>query len=310
MVLATSGVFGQANGVLYNATNNILEKPQYNNQEQTEHFTLPFHLIDGFILIEATVNDVKGKLMFDTGTPFSFFLNNNQLNLDKSKQLGKGKAGSGQKIVLFKSESPVSVDFDPHLKNIIEKNTIHTDFKFVEEGITSDFLGFIGYGFFKDYEFMIDYDNQIIEFFLLKEKTKSVFKNKFPKEKAVEIINFENTEAVNVPKFELKIASYIFPAYLDTGNQGKLVLTPETKKQLLQNSILETNRYSFWYGKFREEKYTANLRTARIQATPIKKIKNLDIEEGKNKIHLGYQFLKMYKSLWNFQNNTITLFER
>jgi len=34
---------------------------------------IPFHLVRGYILIDAEVNKVKGKFLFDTGTPMKFW---------------------------------------------------------------------------------------------------------------------------------------------------------------------------------------------------------------------------------------------
>lgn len=275
-----------------------------------EHFILPFHLVDGFILIDASVNGVEGKLMFDTGTPFSYFLNNNKLNLNKSQKIAEGQAGSGQEIVLYRGDSSVSINFYDKLGDFTTQAPIHTNFSFIEKGITADFLGFIGHGFFKDYEFLIDYDTQVIEFFLIDENEISELKNKLDDNEIVKVLKFNNDASENIPRFELQLGSISIPAHLDTGNQSDLTLTSETKKQLFQENFLEENPHSAWYGEAFDGKKTFNLENAQIQGTPITKIKNLKIEKGDNEARLGYQFLKSYRSLWNFRDKTITFYER
>ena len=37
---------------------------------------VPFHLVDGFIMVEGAVNGESGFYMLDTGSPFALFLNN------------------------------------------------------------------------------------------------------------------------------------------------------------------------------------------------------------------------------------------
>jgi hypothetical protein len=51
----------------------------------------PFHLVNGYILVEAKVNNIKGKFVFDTGTPLNFMLNNNLIPLDKDTFLTTGR---------------------------------------------------------------------------------------------------------------------------------------------------------------------------------------------------------------------------
>lgn len=295
-----------ANANIFNSTTNYQDSLQ--NAEK-QYFVLPFHLIDGFILIDVTINDKEGKLMFDTGTPFSYFLNNNKVNLDKHNKIAEGQAGSGQKIVLFKSDSLLSIEFNDRL-SFSEQGSVHADFGFVEKGITPEFFGFIGYGFFKDYEFILDYDNQVIEFFRIDEKGNSPEKTKKTPDNIVGMIDFENDKNVNIPEFQMQIGSTQIPAYFDTGDQGDLTLTSDTKKAFNEKKLIVENKYPAWYGEYVEGKSTFNLKESQIQGIPIMKVKNLNIDEGENKANLGYQFLKLYKTVWNFKTKTIMLLER
>ena len=64
---------------------------------------IPFYLVNGYILVDAEVNHVKGKFIFGTGTPLNFMINNNLVPLDKNSFLGTGNAGSRQVLDIYKS---------------------------------------------------------------------------------------------------------------------------------------------------------------------------------------------------------------
>lgn len=63
---------------------------------------IPFHLVNGYMLVESQVNHVKGKFIFDTGTPLNFMINNNLVPLDKDSFVVTGGAGSGQLLDIYK----------------------------------------------------------------------------------------------------------------------------------------------------------------------------------------------------------------
>jgi hypothetical protein len=73
---------------------------------------IPFHLENVYILIDAQVNPIKGKFIFDTGTPINFMLNNNLVPRNKGSFAVKGGAGSGQLLDFYSNgfcyEYPIS----------------------------------------------------------------------------------------------------------------------------------------------------------------------------------------------------------
>jgi hypothetical protein len=87
--------------------------PSNNYSDSKLDFTLPFHLIDGYIFIDGQVNGKKGKFMFDTGTPFAFFL-----NLKLADQ----------------------IQFDGL------KSMPHSNFYFIQNNVVDKFLGVCRYG--------------------------------------------------------------------------------------------------------------------------------------------------------------------
>ena len=81
---------------------------------------IPFHLFDGFILIDAEINELKGKFLLDTASPFDFFLNHEKIPLDTTNIIGEGAAGSGQKIVVHKSNEHLSIKIEGFSDTIIK----------------------------------------------------------------------------------------------------------------------------------------------------------------------------------------------
>ena len=123
------------------------------------NFTLPFHLLNGHLLIDGAVNGRRGKFMFDTGTEFPFFLNNHYLSLSKDQLIAQGRTGSGQELVIYKENAPVSsidIGKQVHFETIPAQP--HADWSFLEQAYSiPNFLGSIGHGFNQNYLFVIDY---------------------------------------------------------------------------------------------------------------------------------------------------------
>ena len=131
-----------------------------------EPFTLPFHLINGHIFIDGVIDGRRGKFMFDTGTEFAFFLNNHFLPLRKQTLIGRGHAGSGQEMVLYRQRQPLArVSIGKALRYDGLTGFTHTDWGFLEEGYgIPAFFGSIGHELNRNFAFVIDYDLQTIDF--------------------------------------------------------------------------------------------------------------------------------------------------
>lgn len=106
--------------------------------------------------------------MFDTGTRFAFFFNNHFLPLARDRFLGKGAAASGQEVVLYQQNAPLDqVELSDSVRFENLANLPHNDFGFIEQGIVERFLGTIGHGFNRNYEFVINYHNQTMDLYSL-----------------------------------------------------------------------------------------------------------------------------------------------
>ncbi len=274
-----------------------------------EHLVLPFHLIDGFIFIDGQVGTKKGKFMFDTGTPFGIFLNNNLLNLDTNSFLTEGASGSGQKLKLYQSKID-NIKIGNKIEFINANEVVHSDFSFIEKGITSDFLGFIGFDFIKNYEFVIDYDSQVIDLYLL-DKKGNASNNKYHKNDIVTILNFTTPSDEQIPVVEFNIANERIYSSFDTGYQGHLELTDKLKSKLKENGNLKVYKKNIWYGQYAEGRETYILKGLTYNSTVLHDLKNYSLSlSDKAKLDFGYQSLKNYITIWNYKKKTITLLKR
>ena len=271
-----------------------------------EYISLPFHLIDGYILIDGEINDRKGKFMFDTGNPQGLLLNNNFLDLKKNSKVGNGRVGSGQQLIMYKSYiAKIRIINEVNWDNL--NNVMHADFGFIEEGITKDFLGFLGYEFIKNYEFIIDYDAQVINLYQLDETGHSS-QNIYNKEDVIESLKFTTPSGKQIPVLEFSLANEKIVSSFDTGTQGDIKLLRSFKNKLLQTKDLKLFN-NCWYGQPNIPTFVLDGLT--YNDNKLEKIRNLSIlDSDKNEIQLGYQFLKNYKTVWNYKKNTIILLKR
>ena len=280
-----------------------------------KQISLPFHLLNGFILIEAEIDGKKGKLMFDTGSSDFISLNNNYLtNLDKKNKIGEGAVSSGQKMTIYESRvDKLSLGYDCTIESV--GNIMHGNYDFIQEGITQDFMGFIGYNFFKNYEFIIDYDLQLIEMFLITPNQENKF---YEEDEIVAELDFLTPLLPNMPYVNFQCKGLQIKAIFDTGNQGFLHLKNKKLKTYTESQLLNENQLNGVYGQPGEIiSYTIDdLEYNGIELEPIKNLSNSEAgampitDETDFDLGLGYQFLKNYRSVWNFETQKIVLLKR
>lgn len=261
---------------------------------------IPFHLVNGYILVDAEVNHVKGRFIFDTGTPLNFMINNNIVPLDKDSFVVTGGAGSGQVLEIYRSNVDGIKICQGQLEFKNLKNITHTNFSFMQDSIASDILGTVGYKIMKDYVVSIDYDRQII-------KMDSVQKE-MPGLKRITVFHYTNEG--NLPEITLMtVNGRKLQAYFDTGSQGVMKFSNSLFSELTGEQLLKLYSTDFLYGYAIAGLKTYSIRKVRYKNVffDLKHLSNFQSNE--NKIALGYSFLKDYISVWDFKNKTITLYK-
>lgn len=278
---------------------------------EAARFTLPFRLIDGLPVIDGRVNGIEGKFLFDTGTHFAFFLNNQRLPLAKDTYLTQGTTASGQEVVLYSQDEPIAlIELADTVRFENARSLPHTDWSFVEQGLVERFLGTVGYGFNRNYLFVVDYDSQIIDFYALNQD-EATLATVFSLDDIIATLDFVPTnDNGNIPQVNFTIQDEAIAGIFDTGDHGTLTLTTAMKTRLEQMGRLSCAEADFLYGVY--EPYTrCSLRGLQYGEHSLADLHNLHLKIGEeNQLVLGYQFLKNYVSAWNYSNRTITLLKR
>ena len=260
----------------------------------------PFHLVNGYILVEAKVNNIKGKFVFDTGTPLNFMLNNNLIPLDKDTFLTTGKTGSGQILEVYKSKIDHIKITNTELEFTNLQNITHTNFSFMQDSIASDILGTIGYKIMEDYVISIDYDRQIIKM----DRTHK----EMPNLKMISAFHYTNEG--NFPEITFTTANgRKIQAYFDTGSQGVIKFSPDLFSELSNDNLFEVYSTGFCYGNAIKGFKSYLIRDLHYNNV-VFDLKHLSyFKDDENKIALGYSFLKDYISVWDFKNKVIRLYK-
>jgi hypothetical protein len=131
--------------------------------EGQTHRAIPFQVRDDKPFVTARIGGQHGVLMFDTGTPDALFLNRDALTLPPGTPVGQGRAASGQVITVQTHPAPdIEVDGHPfHPADQLRSG----NFRFVQNGLGQDFLGFIGTPAVQDHAFTLDYGRQMLTLF-------------------------------------------------------------------------------------------------------------------------------------------------
>lgn len=286
-------------------------------------FSLPFHRVNGYILIDAKVGRRAGRLMFDTGTEFPLFINRHVLPMAKDQFMARGHAASGQALVLYRQRAPLrDLVLAGELAFAPLAGLPHADFSFLEAAISERFLGMLGHGFSRDYEFALDYQQQILDFFALPaagaadpEADEVPQYRPDPAAALLLVMKFRPT-GVNgkMPELEMQLGGQRLRATVDTGNLGSLRLSSALREQLEAQGLLRVTPGRYLLGQ-PSQHLRASLSGLSIQGVALPPLQELHLTldasdapgQGPH-LGLGYQFLKSYVSVWNYQRSEIRLY--
>lgn len=282
-----------------------------------DSIVFPLTMINAFPFISVEVNGIKGKLMFDTGTESALRINENVVNLAGRKKERKGYFGSGQSFDINTNDTIAEVKF---INGITYRNLLNirsSNFDFLQKNITPDFIGYMGYDFFKGYIFKLDYFRRKITFYKATEQRKSS-KDFLIGERLLAIINFELRSLPNHPIVHVKIGNIDVLGSFDTGQYGLLQLEENAEKTLKANSVVTPA------GKDGNDDELISLNDIIIEGTFKTNLsgifpfsfkrselfrKALHIEEP-SLICFGYRFLEQYKTIWDYEGKRIYILEK
>ena len=255
---------------------------------------VPFRLVDGFIMLEGVVNGKSGFYMLDTGSPFALFLNNHLLTLGPSRQIASGSAGSGQRVVVLAHENVDSLTLwgDVRFRDVEWAQS--ADFGFIEDGIVPQYLGFIGHGILKNFEFTIDYDRSNL-FFSRLDPDGEALVSRVPPEDVHATLTFACRDCDRqYDQIPFKLGEIPLTLVIDTGNSGgQLTLTARTKEALEHSGHLTAQGDSYILEGLEHEEVSFSVDGLRVMVG--------ETDGGT----LGYSFLRQFKTVWNYQLGTL-----
>ena len=263
--------------------------------------SLPIIMVREFPFVAATVNGVPGKLMFDTMKREALSLN------DHKAPLKGGNVG----VVRGLYPEVAAVDLDGSLSYRNIPNVLGEDLSFMEETITPDFLGFIGYDFYRGYLFKLDYKGNRITFYR-RTKARRQSKDYLFGERVVAVVGFTTYKFPNRPIVPVTIGGVNFIGTFGTGMEGAVYMTKAAQASLTEQRLLPPvpDRGDSFYG-ITGISLTPGLKAAvsgiRVFNKPAPDLPALTGTAEPNIIQFGYAFLRQYKTVWDFSESRIYL---
>ncbi len=296
-----------------------IEKSIVSNQFQLtgDSISFPLTIVNAFPFISGEINGIKGKFLFDTGHQGALDVNNNIVPLLSQKEKGNGFVASGQKFKNYTNDSieKVSLVNGLHFQNL--KQIPSANYDFLQNNITPDCIGYIGYDFFKGYIFKLDYTKRKLIFYKStpeRESSKDFLKD----EKVVAIVNFETRNRPNIPMIKSKVEDVELLGLFDTGGSyGLLDFSDKDAEKLSKKKYLKD------YGKdgYDEDLFILNnvavnnqLTTDFIGIHTIDKSKSIQFKKATlvtedNILIFAYRFLAKYKTVWDYEHKKIYVLE-
>lgn len=280
-----------------------------------DSISFPLTLVNAFPFISGEVNGVKGKFMFDTGKEGALEINSNMVPLSSEKDAVDGFVASGQKFKVYTNDTIEEVRLinGLHFQNLKKIESANLDF--LQDNITPDCIGYIGFDFFNGYLFKLDYTKRKLTFYK-NTSTRQSSKDFLNGEKVIAVLDFEIRNLPNIPMLKVKINDVEMLGLFDTGGSyGLLEFTDKDTENLTKKKLLKN------YGKdgFGDDLFVLNsvalsnhLTTDFIGIHTIEESsqfkKAIGVTED-NTLILGYRFLAKYKTVWDYEHKKIYVLE-
>jgi hypothetical protein len=273
-----------------------------------DEVTLPLVLVKGYPFIEGEVNGVKGKFMFDIGAPAALTLNGHRIPLKGGTRIAGDKVGSGQTFASQMNKTIASVEFAQFSYTDVH-NVQSDDAVQIEKHITPDFLGWIGFQFFRGYAFKLDYRKKQVTFYKNGPAAATHFLHG---ETVVAVIPFEQRKLARIPIVEVTLGKTIFDGNFDTGNQGTLRTDKATRKKLAAEGVLAKVKIEGGVDQVDLTGINIGFGAANLAlhfavlSRPFPPAEAIGVRPN-NEMTFGYNLLNKYKTVWDYANHKIYL---
>ena len=267
---------------------------------------IPFHLINGYILVETKINNqVNGLMLWDTGNPEFLSLNTEFFGSSKGETIGKGNAASGQTFDVYKMQIDSVESFGLQLGK--RNNVLGWDMKFMQNVMGNRLIGSFGKKLMENFEMGIDYETQTIFLFKIDSLGRRISKPEKNKNLVAEI-PFGLTE--NMPSTTFKAGSSSLQVRFDCGAHFASAHA-KWKKIFEENKLIEKFSSCSNLGQAENDFESFLLKEFAIGENSLTNLQGLTFDDETNEqtITLGYEFLKNYISCWNFKTKKIILYK-
>ena len=269
---------------------------------------LPLVIHRGYPFVPGEANGRRGHFMIDNGAPFRFFLNSHFVPVTVGRELGRGKAGSGQPIVVHEAQDVNSLRLGPHAARELPPAPAGTgagsadgirtaDFAFIEAGLRSDFLGFIGAPWLSSFAFSLRYAPAR---WLLADAGAGA-QRLLEGSGRVALIRFEGVEGP-LPFATLEVGGEKLRGRFDTGTPGVLQLTAAFRARLEGLGALRCRERTEPVPTTECELKGLRYGAAELELEPLSTVSGPD-----NRITLGAALLSRYVTVWNLRQSTLDL---
>lgn len=272
--------------------------------------TFPLVLIKGYPFVEGSIDGRQGKLLFDLGESDALVVNNHTVEAPGAITIGTGQFGSGQTFD--------SVSYPMLAEAVLPGRRRYTDMSNVrgspglpiEQHITPDHIGWLGLNYFTGYVAKIDYARPAVSFYR-DDASGAGEKAALAGERIVRSIHISRSaEHKNLIYAQLKVGSMDVLALFDTGAHSSIAAAESQLAALKKAGSLRAG-----------DDETSLLSDAVLDGLPLAPMTvntRHDVPPYKKFLPptdnpvmvLGYEFLNRYKTVWDFDDETLTLLEK
>lgn len=202
----------------YNAFFDATAKGEHHTATTTITNTIvPFTMIEGMMLVEAYVNEVKGNFIIDTGAPTLVL---NEKPTDSKQHNGRGiSEGLATDEISVRAFSWSSIQKK-------DLPAFKVDISHLEQVSNTEIAGIIGYDILKDISLFVNYNNQTVQLRPTNHTTN---------QRPIAVIPF--TMQGHLPVIKVKIGKKKLRLALDTASESN-ILDQKFLKKIAPNQII------------------------------------------------------------------------
>jgi hypothetical protein len=270
-----------------------------------DQITLPLDIVDGYPFLDGSINGKKGKILLDVGEVSALTIDSHTVAPPNGTVIGHGFFGSGQTFEVLRFPVIDTVTLPAALHFEAMTNIRGNPGLPLEQHITPDFIGWIGVKFWEGYVFRLDYANAEVTFYRDDRDASAECKAEAGSQVKQTITA---TRAANgLLYFPFQVGNTLATGVLDTGAHDHAWMTDEDVAVLQRAGTLHEEAD----GNFTISGITigghpvppTRIGITRGRAPFAKSLPRPDAPL----YQFAFEFLSRQKTVWDYENNTITL---